>query len=257
MTQTAVTRRVLARELAVHAATRPLNIIAPAGVVVAAILLTPWLLPVAAAVYAALVVTTFLDEDVAESVGRQVYARARRPPPRAELSKLSPAVADRLALAREAGRRVRNAVAESQVPLADVETEVERLMREVEKLARNADQVATYLAEEGEVGLRRRLEQLRTAESGDSQLDAATAQAAAALRDQLDARAHLSRQLSYFDAQMEHLVATLGLIRAQIVRVSVAEEASAQHRVADQVRHLRHEVDAIADALDQAYRDLD
>src|SRR5207249_2311960 len=90
MTQTLVTRRVLARELALHAATRPLNIIAPAGVVIAAILLTFWLLPVAVVVYAALVVTTLLDGDVAESVGREVYARARGTLPRAELSNLTP-----------------------------------------------------------------------------------------------------------------------------------------------------------------------
>src|SRR5436309_6978411 len=139
MTHALVTRRVLARELALHAATRPLNVIAPAGVVIAAILLTFWLLPVAVVVYAALVVTTLLDGDVAESVGREVYARARGTLLLAELSNLTPAVADRLALAREADRRVRNAIAESQVPLADVEKEVERLMHELEKLAGNAD----------------------------------------------------------------------------------------------------------------------
>jgi len=56
---------------------------------------------------------------------------------------------------------------------------------------------------------------------------------------------------------MEHIVATLGVIHAQIVRVSVAEEASAQRRVAEQVRDLRHEVDAAADALHEAYSELD
>jgi chromosome segregation ATPase len=257
MTQTLVTRRVLARELALNAATRPLNVIVPVGLVVAAILLTFWLLPVAAVVYAALVVTTFLDGEVAESVGRKVYATARGTSARAELSSLTPAVADRLALAREADQRVRNAIAESPIPLADVETEVERLMHELEKLAHRANRVATYLAEESEVGLRRRLHQLRRENSGDSQLDAANAQAAAALEDQLHARAQLARQLSHFDAQVQHIVATLGFIHAQIVRMSVAEEASLQHRVADQVRDLRHEVDAIADALHQAYRELD
>jgi hypothetical protein len=226
-------------------------------VVVAAILLTFWLLPLAAVVYAALAVTTFLDGDVAESVGREVYARARGPVHRAELGSLTPAVADRLALAREADQRVRNAIAESPAPLADVESEVERLMYELDKLAHNADRVGTYLAEESDVPLRRRLHRLRRMESGDPQLDAANAQAAAALEDQLHARGQLARQLSRFDAQMEHIVATLGFIHAQIVRVSVAEEASAQRRVADQVRDLRHEVDAVADALHEAYRELD
>jgi hypothetical protein len=257
MTGALVTRRVLARELALNAATRPLNVAVPAGVVVAAMLLTWWLLPVAAVVYAALVVTTFLDEDIAEAVGRGVYARARAALGRAEIGNLTPSVADRLALAGEAHQRIRHAIAESQIPLADVETEVERLMHELEKLACKADLVARYLADESEVGLRRRLQQLRRSTSCDSELDEATAQVAAALEDQLHARAQLGRQLSRFDAQMQHIVATLGFIHAQIVRVSVAEEASEQRRVADQVRDLRDEVDAIADALHEAYRELD
>jgi len=257
MTLVPVTRRVLARELALNAATRPLNVAVPAGVVVAGILLTWWLLPVAAVIYAALVVTTFLDENVAESVGREVYARARGRSPRAELTQLTPAVAERLAGAREAHERVRKAIGESQVPLADVEAEVDRLMHELEKLARHAGRVAAYLAEESEVDLRHRLERLRRRHSGDSQLDAAAGQAAAAVQDQLEARAQLDRQLSHFDAQMEHIVATLGYIHAQIVRASVAEEASAQRRVAERVRDLRHEVDAAADALHEAYREVD
>jgi hypothetical protein len=257
MTHALVTRRVLARELAVNAATRPLNVVVPAGVVVAAIALSLWLLPVAVFVYAALVVTTFLDGDVAESVGREVYAKVREPSPRAELTGMSPAVAERLVVAREAEQRVRKAIVESQIPLGDVEGEVGRLMHELEKLAHHADRVAAYLAEESEDTLRNRLERLRRARSGDSQLDAAAGHAAAAVQDQLAARAQLSHQLSHFDAQMEHIVATLGFIHAQILRASVAEEASAQRRVAEQVRDLRHEVDAAADALHEAYRELD
>jgi predicted secreted protein len=252
-----VTRRVLARELAINAATRPVNVAVPAAMVFAAFLITWWLVPVALIVYVALAVTTFLDENVAESVGREVYARVRVPMERAQLGDLTPSVANRLALADEAHRRVRHAIARSEIPLVDVETEVERLMRELEKLARNADLVARFLSDESEVGLRRRLHELRRTTSGDSQLDEAAAQAGAALEDQLHARAQLARQLSHFDAQMEHIVATLGFIHAQIVRASVAEEASAQRRVAEQVRDLRDEVDAIADALHEAYRELD
>jgi chromosome segregation ATPase len=252
-----VTRRVLARQLALNAATRPLNLALPAGVVVAAILITWWLLPIAALVYAGLVVTTFLDEDVAESVGREVYARARGVSPSADLTALNPAVAERLGVAREAEQRVRRAIGESSFSFADVEGEVERLMQELEQLARNADRVAAYLAEDSDAALRRRLEQLRRRQTGDPELDAAAAQAAAALQDQLEARAQLSQRLSQFDAQIEHIVATLGYIHAQIVRASVAEETSAQRRVAERVRDLRHEVDAAADALHDAFRELD
>lgn len=257
MARALVTRRVLARELVLNAALRPLNVGVTAGVVVAAFLLALWLLPVAALVYVALVLTTVFDGDIAESVGREVYARARRGLPRGERTDLTPAVAEKLSLAHAAQHRIHKAVDESRVPLPDVEVEVDRLMNELEKLARQADRVTTYLAEENEAALRRRLERLRRTESSDPQLNHANAQAAAALEDQLDARAQLSRQLLQFDAQMEHIAATLGVIHAQIVRMNVAEEGFAQGRVLEQVRDLRHEVDAAADALHEAYRELE
>jgi hypothetical protein len=56
---------------------------------------------------------------------------------------------------------------------------------------------------------------------------------------------------------MEHLAATLGAIHAQIVRMSVEEEAGEQRRVAEQVRDLRQEVAAAADALQEAYDDVE
>jgi hypothetical protein len=43
---------------------------------------------------------------------------------------------------------------------------------------------------------------------------------------------------------MEHVAATLGLVHVQVMRMTAAEEASAQARVAEQIRFLRREVDA-------------
>jgi len=208
----------------------------------------------------ALVLTTLFDGEVAESVGREVYVRARAalpPGERTDPADLFPAVAQRLALAHDAEHRIHQAIADSPVPLADVEPEVERLMHQLELLARDADRVAAYLADENETALRSRLDRLHKTQSGDPHVDHANAQAATALHDQLDARAQLARQLAQFDAQMEHITATLGVIHAQIVRMSIAEEVSAQGRVTEQVRELRREVDAASDALHEAYRDLD
>jgi predicted nucleic acid-binding Zn-ribbon protein len=257
MERALVTRRVLARELALNAATRPFNIALPTGMVVAALLLSAWLLPIALVVYAALVVTTLLDGDVAETVGREVYSK--RHVARAALRTREwndAGVARKLAVAYHAEQRIRQAIAESPLALVDLEAELERLMQELEKLASQADRVSTYLRGEDEPELRRRLERLRAA-SGDQQIDRANAQAAAALEDQLDAQAQLSRQLSRLDAQMEHIAATLGAIHAQVIRTSVAEAAFAQWRVAEQVRELRREVGAAANALDEVYRELD
>jgi chromosome segregation ATPase len=251
-----VTRRVLARELVRHAATRPSNIAVPAAVTLAGLVFAWWLLPVAAIVYAALVTMTALDGDRAVAVGREVYAKQRRKLSARAQRELSPSIEQKVEGAREEERRIRVAIADAPVLLADLAAEVERLMLALENLAVDADRVIRYLAEESEHAIRARLERLRSAQTDDAELDQANTQAVAALQDQLDARAHLSRQLSRFDAQMEHIAATLGAIRAQIVRMTVEEEASAQSRVAQQVRNLRHEVGAAADAMQETYRDL-
>jgi hypothetical protein len=257
MARALVTRRMLARRLVLNAATKPLNIAVPVGIVVAAFAFAWWLLPIAFVVYAALVVTTVMDGDVAEAVGREVYAKARGELPEHATTRLTADVEEKLALAREEERRIHRAIGESPVALADVANEVDRLMQALEKLAPQADRVAVYLAAEDEQDILHRLERLRGPGTGDREADQAKGQAAAALQDQLDARAQLARQLSRFDAQMDHIVATLGAVHAQIVRMSVEEEASEQARVAGRVRDLRQEVGAAADALQEAYRDLD
>jgi phosphatidylglycerophosphate synthase len=76
MARTLVTRRILARELVLNAATRPLNIAVPAGIVVAAFAFAWWLLPIAFVVYAALVVTTVLDGDVTRGHSSPASCRA-------------------------------------------------------------------------------------------------------------------------------------------------------------------------------------
>jgi serine/threonine protein kinase len=70
--------RALSRPLLVHALTRPLNLLVPALLSVAALLLAPWLFVVAAAAYAALVLITYLDEAEARRVADARRARRRR-----------------------------------------------------------------------------------------------------------------------------------------------------------------------------------
>ena len=169
-------------------------------------------------------------------------AARRSLPPAEPLPFLAAPVTEKVELARTEERRIRKAIAETHLPLADVSSEVERLMTALEQLARHADVVYGYLSEQDESAVRARLERLQAATSEDSSVANANAQAVAALEEQLAARAQLERQLSRFDAQMEHLAATLGAIHAQIVRMSVEEEAGEQRRVAEQVRDLRQEV---------------
>jgi prefoldin subunit 5 len=251
-----VTRRVLARELVWNAARRPVNIAVPATIIVASFVFAWWLLPVAVVVYVALAAMTVLDSDAAEVVGREVYAKRRRALRARPEGALLPAIEQKLEIAREEQRRIDDAITDAPVSLVDIAAEVQPLMQALEKLARDADRIARYLGEESEQAVRARLERLRSMQTGEAQVDHANTQAAAALQDQLDARGHLTRQLSAFDAQMEHIAATLGAIRAQIVRMSVEEGAASQGRVAQQVRDLRRELGAAADAMHEAYREL-
>src|SRR2546421_12664851 len=69
-----VTRTDLRRSLVVNALTKPINVVVPAAVAVAALLIgAAWLIVVAVAVYAVLAVLTFFDEGEAEKVGKRVY----------------------------------------------------------------------------------------------------------------------------------------------------------------------------------------
>jgi hypothetical protein len=244
MAELPVTRRVLARELLVNAASRPLNIAVPLGVTAAALVLTPWLMPLAALAYAALVLATFLDGDVAESVGRTVYARRDRPLQPARHTSLSAEAAASLALAYQTERQIQATLDASPVPLPEIEAEVKALLHELENLASHVDRLTRYLGDENEAALRTRIER-------------ANPVVAATLQQQFHARTQLSLRLEEFEAQMEHIGATLGLVHAQIMRMTAAEQASAQSRVAEQLRHLRQEVDSTVAGFDEAYRELD
>lgn len=256
-----VTRRVLARAIVVDAAKRPLNVGVGAAVLAAAFVFdAPWLIPLAVVIYAAMLVATALDGDRAERVGQATYARAKlraRPAAVDVAPPLSPRVTEKVALAAAEERRLRATIERTAVPLADVEAEVDRLMQALHELAAHADRVAVYLEEQDEAPLRDRLDRLRATAGDDPAVASANAQAASALEEQLAARRQLERQLARFDAQLEHIAASLGAIHAQVIRMSVEAEASEQRRVADDVRTLRLEITAAADALQEAYGDVD
>ena len=75
-------RGELQRALVLNAATKPLNVLVPTGVVVAALLAgATWLLAVALVTWLALSVTTFFDEREALAVGERRRAARRAPAP--------------------------------------------------------------------------------------------------------------------------------------------------------------------------------
>ena len=86
-----ITRTDLRRALAVNALTKPVNVLVPAAVVVAAVIIGAWWLwVVAIVVFAVLCAQTFFDEDEAKKVGDRTYGRERPASHRVDTRKLAP-----------------------------------------------------------------------------------------------------------------------------------------------------------------------
>ena len=134
------TRSALTRALVANAATKPINVVVPAGIaVVAAVFSITWLWPVAALVYVALVLATFFDANEAESVGK----RRRGGQPEAaqrtlDPAQLAPPIADRLQQALVEEQQIRTTIEGADVDLGQVSGEVDGLVANLEKSAQRA-----------------------------------------------------------------------------------------------------------------------
>ncbi len=151
------TRRELQRALALNAATKPLNVLAPAGVLVAALLVgTMWLVAVALVTWLALLVTTFFDEREATAVGERL--RAARRAPALRLPPLVPALARRWDAALAARASIQR---DGDAPLLmhEVEALVEALRPSVAQAQRIDDALLKSTGPARE-RLRARLDQL-------------------------------------------------------------------------------------------------
>jgi hypothetical protein len=131
------TRRELQRALALNAATKPVNVVVPAAVVVAGLLAgATWLLAVAFVTWLALLVATFFDEREARAVGERARAARRAPAP--ELT--APALTRRW----EAVLAARAAIARDSSPLLpEVDSLVAALRPTFEQAQRIHDALAT------------------------------------------------------------------------------------------------------------------
>ncbi len=124
-------RGELQRALVVNALIHPVNVLVPAGVVVAGVLTgAAWLAIVAVVCWLVLSAVTFFDVREAARVGERL--RAARPPPeprpRADPSALAPAIRKRVRAATAACAAIRVAIASSSAPLADLEEEIDTLL---------------------------------------------------------------------------------------------------------------------------------
>ena len=250
MAEKPVTRSQLQRSLVANALTKPLNVLVPAALVVAGIVLGAlWLVAIAVVVYAVLGALTFFDEGEAERVGTRVYgesAKAVKPAKQAELSKLAPPIAQQLGAARAEEARIHTAVTDADLPFEEVTSETDALVRAMESIAIRAQRVYDYLAAHDPRPVQARLTQIEGA--------GAETELAKALREQLAAYEKLSTQLQRFYDEMEHITASLSTVCAQVVSMSAAGEGeTGQRELAGQVRDLRDQVDALSDGMREAY----
>src|SRR5947199_1969876 len=90
-------RADLTRALVANAATKPVNVVVPAAIVIAAVFASvPLLWPVAVIVYVALVAATFFDADEAEAVGKRRRSAHEIADHSVDPSQLAPPIAQRL-----------------------------------------------------------------------------------------------------------------------------------------------------------------
>ncbi|MEA2383705.1 MAG: hypothetical protein QOH72_3676 [Solirubrobacteraceae bacterium] len=247
-----VTRADLRRALAINAVTRAVNVLVPAAVVVAALLLgAPWLLAVAVACFVALAAMTFFDEDEAARVGEGVYAHRRALPPEPEPARapLSPDIADRLDAARAAQADIEAAIADADLPGEAIREEVAELVAALAPTAARADRVADYLAGHPAADVERRISRLERSPTNDPN----RARTTAALRDQLAAIDRLRTQYDEFIGEMDHVVASLEALHAEVMALGAAEDEWHRREVVGQVRALRDGVQVLSGGMEEAY----
>jgi len=208
--------------------------------------------PVAVLAYALLAGLTLFDEGEA----RRVLARERaRSLPRVELipgDGVPPRIAEALRDAAAEEAKIERAIEQSKLPYGEVSAEINVLVRETGRVAQKAAVIYAYVSDPDVQEAPERLARLRR-ESG-SRPAAADARKLAldALEAQVKIQRELEDQLERSYAELDHLVASLGVIHGQIVKMSVVEDAAVQDDLAGQVRDLRQRVTSLADGMTDA-----
>jgi chromosome segregation ATPase len=237
------------RALVTNALLSPFNVLLLAAVLIAGLLLDVLLplLPVALVVYGIAAARTYFDDDEANKVLERERGERRRA---LEAGRLDPGtLADPIARLLAAGRqreaRICDAIERAELPYEEVSAEVDRFIRAMEDGARRAQLLYEALSESPPARVERRLAQVRG--------DAAKAELAAALENQLAVLRRMEAQLERFYDEMERVLVELDTVRGNLVSVSASTEAANQQRLAGDVRALREEVGAVAAGMSEAY----
>ncbi len=224
--------------------------VAIVGIVAGAL---PILGPVAALIYAAGAVRTYLDSDVAQKVlererkrrGGKSIASGAKP---LDERTMTPGIAKIVRTAREREQRIREALAATDdVPAEEVQAEVDGFLAALEDTARRAQSLADALRDTPPVKVERRLAEVN-ADTGRVELKEA-------LATQLSTLRRMEAQLGRFGDEMERILVELDTIRGQIVSVGATTGAAKGRELAGEVRALREQMGAVSEGMTAAYEE--
>jgi chromosome segregation ATPase len=237
------------RALIANALLDPFNILLLAVMLIAAILVTTWVLPVAAVVYLAGAARTYFDEDAANKVLERERAEHRK---RLEAGRVSskpedfaPPIRQLIEQARTREARIRDAIARAELPYDEVADEIDRFVAAMESTATRAQLLWEALSDTPPERVEARIAQLRG--------DPAEAELVEALTTQLTTLQRMEKQLARFFSEMERILVELDTVRSQLVSVSASTESAQQTELAADVRALRERVGASAEGMAAAF----
>lgn len=239
------------RALIANALLDPFNVVLLAGVLIAAILLTTWLAPVAAVVYLAGVARTYFDEDAANKVLERERAEHRK---RLESGRVvvkpqdfAPPIRELIEQARAREVRIRDAIARAELPYDEVADEIDRFVAAMEATATRAQLLWEALSDTPPQQVQARLDQVR------AENDPSRAELVDALATQAATLQRMEKQLDRFFSEMERILVELDTVRSQLVSVSASSESAQQTELAADVRALRERVGASAEGMAAAF----
>jgi hypothetical protein len=240
-----VTRADLRRALVLNALVHPVNVLVPAGVLVAAALFgAVWLAVVAVVCWLVLAGMTFFDEREAARVGNRLREARRDAAPAAAPAApgaLAPAIRTRVRAAVVACAAIRDAIAASPAALDDVGEELDALLAAIHADAERAQRIHAFLAEDPP----RELEDRIAREPHSAVREA--------LQGKLAALRRVQERLDGLLAEMDHVVATLQTLQAEILSADRAEPALEERALASQVSELRHKVRIVSTGLEESF----
>jgi chromosome segregation ATPase len=162
-------------------------------------------------------------------------------------TKLTPGIARLVRSARDKEARIREAIANADLPYEEVATEVDGFVLALEATARRAQSLADALRDTPPVQVQRRLAEVQ-GQPGKVELTEA-------LSTQLTTLQRMQTQLGRFGDEMERILVELDTIRGQIVSVGATTGNAESKELAGEVRSLREQMGAVADGMSAAYED--